>query len=151
MAKKKVEIWMDTQVIIYALRTNKELSPAARDLIRKAGEGMFTLKLSPLIVDECVFVLMGKQFELNKEQVKTVLTSFINLKGVECEEKSVIEETLSDYSRKEIDFIDAYLHAHARSVKPKDIVSVNIQEFRNLGAAAQTLEDVIKALDKGGN
>ena len=136
---KKTEIWLDTNIIIYFLRENKEYSPQARQLVQEAATGKYILKISPLIISECVFVLMGSQFRRTKQEITLVLTSFINLKGVECEEKSVVEESLTQYSRKGIDFIDAYLAAHAKQVTPPHVISINI----NMGVKVETPEQLL--------
>ncbi|MBP2115195.1 PIN domain-containing protein [Paenibacillus silagei] len=138
MTRKKTEIWIDTNIIIYALRTNKDFSPQARQLITAAAEGEYMLKVSPIIVSECVFVLMGKQFNVKKAQVKEALTSFINLKGIECEEKAVIEEALDQFSKKGIDFVDAYLAAHAKAITPAHVITLNVKDFLKLGVTVQT-------------
>ncbi|MFB5760054.1 PIN domain-containing protein [Paenibacillus medicaginis] len=138
MTKKKTEIWIDTNIIIYALRTNKEHSPQARQLVQAAPQGEFTLKVSPLIISECVFVLMGKQFREKKEVIKQALISFINLKGIDCEEKAVVEEALEQYSKKGIDFTDAYLAAHAKAVSPAHVITINVKDFLKLGVNVQT-------------
>lgn len=107
--------------------------------MQEAATGKYILKISPLIISECVFVLMGSQFRRTKQEITLVLTSFINLKGVECEEKSVVEESLTQYSRKGIDFIDAYLAAHAKQVTPPHVISINI----NMGVKVETPEQLL--------
>ncbi|MGB8957120.1 MAG: PIN domain-containing protein [Tumebacillaceae bacterium] len=138
----KVETWLDTNIIIYFLRENKEFSPAARQLVADAMEGKITLKVLPLVIAECVFVLMGPQFGRKKQEIALALTSFINLKGIEAEEKSVIEEALSNYSKKGIDFTDAFIAAHARAVTPAHVVTVNLKDFLHLGVRAERPEEV---------
>ena len=39
------------------------------------------------------------------------------------EEKSVIQTSLSNYAKKNVDFIDAYLVAHAKENPPEEIVT----------------------------
>ncbi|WP_163969761.1 type II toxin-antitoxin system VapC family toxin [Oceanobacillus halotolerans] len=73
---------------------------------------------------------MGKQFRAKKETIKKALISFINIPGVVAEEKNVIEETLYNYSSKGIDFTDAYIAAHARSIKPPHIITENIKDLK---------------------
>ena len=58
----------------------------------------------------------------------------------------MVEETLNHYSRKKIDFVDAYLAAHARFVTPANIVTVNIKDFKNLDVSARTPEEIIQKL-----
>lgn len=137
-------VWIDTNVIIYYLRNNKDFTPKVQALVEEAKNGIIELKVSPLVISECVFVLMGKQFNTTKDKVKLALISFINMKGVFCEEKSVIEEALNNYARKGIDFIDAYIAAHARSVKPAHVYTENIRDFKGLNVLAEVVPDVKK-------
>ncbi|CRI74822.1 Uncharacterised protein [Chlamydia trachomatis] len=87
---------------------------------------------------------MGKNFNVNKEKVKTALISFINLPGVITEEKNVIEEALNNYAKKGIDFTDAYIAAHARSVTPAHIITENIKDFKGLNVLAEITPEIVK-------
>lgn len=135
---KHQEIWIDTNVVIYALRTHKEFSPAVRQMIQDAETGKFTLKLCPMVISECVFVLGGRQFRANKQDIRLALKTFIHLKGVECEEAAVIEEALDQFVQTGIDFVDAYLAAHAKAVTPAHVVTLNVKDFLRLGVSVQT-------------
>ncbi len=135
-------VWIDTNIIIYYLKANKKFTPKVRALVEDAGQGNIVLKISPLVIAECVFVLMGKDFNTKKDVVRDVLKSFINLKGIHMEEKSVIEESLENFAKKGIDFTDAYIAAHARSVKPAHIITENIKDFRGLNVLAEVMEDL---------
>lgn len=134
----KAEIWLDANIIIYFLTEHAEFSEPARQLVEQATAGQFTLKVMPLILSEVCYVLTGKLFGLQKERVSLVLKSFINLRGIECEEKSVIEETLDHFALKGIDFADAYMTAHAKAVTPAHVVSHNVKDFLKLGIAVDT-------------
>ncbi|WP_373895041.1 PIN domain-containing protein [Virgibacillus natechei] len=139
----KVEaVWIDTNIIIYYLKTNKNFTPKVKALVQEAQKGNIQLKIPALVISECVFVLMGKQFNTTKKQVKTALLSFINLPGVIAEEESVIEEALKNYEKKGIDFIDAYIAAHARSVKPARIITENIRDFKGLNVLAEVVPEI---------
>lgn len=140
MAKVK-SVWIDTNIIIYYLKSNKDFTPKVRVLVEEAKKGNIELKVSPLVISECVFVLMGKQFNAKKEQIRTALISFINIPGIVCEEKSVIEEALNNYVRKGIDFTDAYIAAHARSVQPAHIITENIKDFKGLNVLAEIVPE----------
>jgi predicted nucleic-acid-binding protein len=148
---QKQEIWLDTNIIIYTLRHNKEYSETAKQLITEAGDGNFTLKLSPLIVAECVWVLMGPDFRLDKNKVAEVVMKFMNLKGIETEEKEVLEEALTNFTKKGIDFTDAYLVAHAKAVTPSHEVSVNVRHFIKLGVKVSKPADIVVSVPNDKN
>lgn len=137
MAHRK-EIWIDTNIIIYVLRTNKDYSAQSRQLVTEAAQGNLVLKVSPLVISECVIVLMGQQFRETRDTIKSLLISFINLKGVECEEKAVVEEALIQFAKQRIDFVDAYLAAHAKAVTPAHIVTMNVKDFLQLAVTVET-------------
>lgn len=134
-------VWIDTNIIIYYLRYNKNFSPKVQELITAANNGEFKLKISPMVISECVFVLMGKQFYCKKQEIKMALSSFINMPGVEMEEKEVILEALDNYSKKGIDFTDAYIAAHAKSLTPAYVVTENIKDFKGLNVTVETTVD----------
>jgi predicted nucleic acid-binding protein len=134
----KIEVWLDANIIIYFLTQHAEFSEPARQLVFEATEGKITLKLIPLILNEVAFVLTGKVFNQKKSDVILALKSFINLKGIDCEEKSVVEETLDLFGKGGIDFADAYLTAHAKAVTPAHVVSHNVKDFLKLGIKVQT-------------
>ncbi len=135
-------VWIDTNIIIYYLKQNKEFTPKVKALVEDANQGNIVLKISPLVIAECVFVLMGRNFSTKKEVIRDVLKSFINLKGIHMEEKNVIEESLENFAKKGIDFTDAYIAAHARSVKPAHVITENIKDFRGLNVTVEVMEDL---------
>lgn len=117
----------------------------ARKLVSEAMNGAFLLKITPIVIAECVFVLMGKQFNLKKQDTSTLLISFINLKGIEMEEKEVIERALIQFVKKGIDFADAYIAEHARAVTPHHVASVNVKDFVKLGITVSTPDDLLNS------
>ncbi|MFK7692815.1 PIN domain-containing protein [Paenibacillus sp. HJGM_3] len=139
----RTEIWLDTNIIIYVLRTNEQFSPQSRKLVKDAEAGSFVLKISPVVIHECVFVLLGRQFGIPKAFVRDALISFINLRGVDCEEKAVVEEALNSFVRKGIDFGDAYLAAHAKAVTPAHVVTYNVKDFLQLGVLVETPDQLM--------
>lgn len=135
-------VWIDTNIIIYYLKESKEFTPKVKALVDDTIQGNIILKISPLVIAECVFVLKGRSFQTKKEVIRDVLKSFINIKGVYMEEKGVIEESLDNFAKKGIDFTDAYIAAHARSIKPAHIITENMKDFRGLNVLAEVMEDI---------
>ncbi|MBP3038571.1 PIN domain-containing protein [Bacillaceae bacterium Marseille-Q3522] len=135
-------VWIDTNIIIYFLKTNRHFTPKIKALFEEANMGNIQLKISPLVISECVFVLMGKQFNVTKDKIKMALISLINLPGIFAEEKDVMEETLNNFARKGIDFTDAYIAAHARAVKPAHIITENIKDFKGLNVFAEIVPEI---------
>lgn len=145
MTGKVKSVWLDTNVIIYYLHgKHPDFSPKAQGLINEARQGNIELKVCSLVISECVFVLMGRDFRKTKEEIKNILISFINIPGIVMDEKSVIEESLKNFSKKGIDFTDAYISAHARLNKPAHIITENIKDFKGLNVLAEVIPEVTK-------
>ncbi|MHB1630572.1 MAG: PIN domain-containing protein [Bacilli bacterium] len=136
-------VWIDTNVIIYFLKKNRDFSPAVRKLVAESNAGALILRVTPIVISECVFVLMGKQFNAKKQDVANSLLSFIHLKGIELEEREVVEQALIEYSKKGVDFEDAYIAEHAKKRRPPHVVSVNVKDFRKLGVLIQTPDELL--------
>ena len=145
--KGRLVLWVDTNVIVYFLRTNKDFSPSVRELVRQAETGRFLLKISPLVIAECAFVLMGPQFRRTKTQIVEVLTAFGRLKGVEMADRSNVECALARFAEPGIDFTDAYLAELAKADPACGIVSVDIRHMSRLGADAKTPRDWLADVD----
>lgn len=69
--------------------------------------------------------MLASFYEADLQEISDVLIKFTNSIGVETEEKSVVQQALRDYAEKNVDFIDAYIAAHAKA--------------RHLGQALQTI------------
>lgn len=57
------------------------------------------------------------------------------------EEKKVIEEALNNFSKKNIDFADAYIAAHAKSKLPPNVITENVKDFMGLDVFAEVMPD----------
>ncbi|EGW41166.1 pilT domain protein [Desulfosporosinus sp. OT] len=114
---------MDTNVIIRIITGDpKELAQEAEEMIRKVEMGELVLRLSALVVAECCWVLESF-YEAHPSDIADVLLKFTNAIGVETDEKSVVQQSLHDFSTKKVDFVDAYIAAHAKANPPEDVVT----------------------------
>lgn len=117
------KLWIDTNVIIQIITGDPiELAEEAGEMIQKVEAGELILRLTPLVVAECCWVL-ASFYEAKSSDISDVLLKFTNGIGVETEEKSVVQQALRDYAEKNVDFIDAYIAAHAKMNPPEDVVT----------------------------
>ena len=144
-------VWIDTNIIIYFLRANRDFTPSVKIVIDQANAGMYTLKVTPVVIGECVYVLMGKNFNIKKTDVATSLISFINMKGVEMEEKDVVEKALNQFAKKGVDYADAYIAEHAKAMMPPSILSVNVKDFMKLGISVYTPTELMSTNESQDN
>lgn len=129
----KNTVWIDTNVIIrFITADHPEMTMETADLMQKAETGQITLKVAAIIVAECCWVLQSAHYNFSSHDIATVLISFINADGIETEEKETVLKALEQYSRHSVDFIDAYLAEHARSVGPGYVTTFNSKHFTKL-------------------
>lgn len=120
MARK---LWIDTNVIIRIMTGDpKELAEEVEKMIQKVEAGELILRLTPLVVAECCCVL-ASYYQADPYDISVALLKFTNGIGVETEEKAVVQQALRDYAEKNVDFVDAYIAAHAKLNPPEDVVT----------------------------
>ncbi|MFZ3102702.1 MAG: PIN domain-containing protein [Desulfitobacteriaceae bacterium] len=116
-------LWLDTNVIIRIITGDpQEMAQGAEDLILKVEMGELGLRLSAIVVAECCWVLESF-YEAQPADISEALLKFTNAIGVETEEKAVVQQALLDFSVKKVDFVDAYIAAHAKANPPEDVVT----------------------------
>jgi len=126
------KLWIDSNVIIRIITGDpKDLAEEAEEMIHKVEAGELILRLTPLVVAECCWVL-ASFYEAEPNDISDALLKFTNGIGVETEEKSVVQQALRDYAEKNVDFIDAYIAAHAKLNPPEDVVTWD-RHFKRLG------------------
>lgn len=117
------KLWLDTNVIIRIITGDpRELADEAEKMIQKVEGGELILRLTPLVIAECCWVL-SSYYEADPEDISEALFKFTNGIGVETEEKLIVQKALRDYAAKNVDFIDAYIAAHAKANPPEDVVT----------------------------
>ena len=116
-------LWLDTNVIIRIITGDpQEMAQEAEDLIVKVEMGELVLRLSAIVVAECCWVLESF-YEAQPTDITDTLLKFTNAIGVETEEKPVVQQALLDFSAKKVDFVDAYIAAHAKANPSEDVVT----------------------------
>lgn len=120
MARK---LWIDTNVIIRIITGDpKDLAEEAEEMIQKVEAGELVLRLTPLVVAECCWVL-ASFYEADPADIGEALIKFTNSIGVETEEKDVVQQALRYYMDRNVDFVDTYIAAHAKVNPPEDVVT----------------------------
>lgn len=106
---------VDTNLIIRFL-TGEPEKPAvrAKDLFAANESGELTLKVVSLVVAEVVFVLSGKVYGYDRDEVVSALIPFLQSPSLDVEKREVVLLALKLFRDHPIDYVDACLAAEAR-------------------------------------
>jgi len=107
-------VWVDANVVLRLLTGQpKGQARAAAALMARADAGELRLRLCPLVVAEVVWVLTSA-YDVSRERVADVLTSFLASGGLVVEEGMLLVAALAQMAEQRVDFVDAYLAAKVR-------------------------------------
>ncbi len=109
------------------------MTPEVAEFMKRAEDGQISLKIASMVIAECCWVLQSPHYNFLPQDIASVLTSLVTANGIDMDEKDVILEALDNYSTFNVDFIDAYLAAHAKAKGPSYIATYNTKDFRKLG------------------
>lgn len=113
-AESPPEVWVDANVVLRLLTGQPEgQARAAAALMARADAGELRLRLCPLVVAEVVWVL-GSAYDVPREQIADVLTSFLVSGGLVVEEGMLLVAALAQMAEQRVDFVDAYLAVKAQ-------------------------------------
>ena len=124
------DLWVDANVFLRFLTGEPpDLAQRALRLMQQAERGEVTLKLSPIVVAEVVWVL-GSFYRYPRNQIAEVLLPLVTAEGVVLEESEQVVAALERMATANVDFIDAYLAEVARR-EGGSVVSFD-RDFRRL-------------------
>jgi len=103
---------VDTNLVIRFLTGEPEKqAKLAAQFFRASETEKATLRFCPIVVAEVVFVLTGKVYGFPRKQVAEKLLQFLRNPSFKVQEIDVLEKALELFSKRKIDFADAYLAA----------------------------------------
>jgi predicted nucleic-acid-binding protein len=130
----KIRYWLDTNIIIRFITGDHEaMLLEITTLMQQAENGNVILKVSPLVVAECCWVLQSAHYDFTPSDISRVLSSFVLAEGIETDELDTVLYALDQYSTAQVDFIDAYLAALSRTDQIA-VITYNIKDFRKMHA-----------------
>lgn len=110
-----IYLWVDANVILRFLTGDPpKMAARALELMKRAEKGDIGLRVSHLIVAEIVWVL-SSFYRYAKSQIAEILISFLSSDGIFVESSALLIQALQDMAEQNVDFIDAYLAALART------------------------------------
>ncbi|MEW9673989.1 PIN domain-containing protein [Ammoniphilus sp. 3BR4] len=122
---------LDTNIIIrFLANDHPEHSPRARILFEKMTNNELSFILDSIVIAECVYVLSGKYYGYSRSDIAEWLTKVIE--HCEVDNKDVLLQALSNYSRYNTDFADAYLASLAEHTGTM-VATFNRKDFNKMG------------------
>jgi predicted nucleic acid-binding protein len=105
---------VDTNLVIRFLTGEPEKqAELAAGFFQSSEADRITLQFCPIVVAEVVFVLTGKIYGYRRKTVAEKLLQFLRNPAFKVQELEVMEQALDLFSKRKIDFADAYLAALA--------------------------------------
>ncbi|THE13132.1 PIN domain-containing protein [Bacillus timonensis] len=135
---------LDANVIIRFLTNDDEIqSPLSYKVFERAVHGKYTLVISPLIVAECTWVLQMNRYGYTKADIADKFTQLILSPGIKSIDEETILKSLQDFSKHNVDFIDAYLSNISIFNNKYPIVTWNKKDFNRLGCEFFIPENIV--------
>ncbi len=123
-------LWVDANVILRFITGDPpEMAAKTLELMTRAEKGEIGLRLSHIVLAEIVWVL-SSFYKYPKKDIAESLTFFICADGIYPENQDLLIQALKDMANKNVDFVNAYLAALARS-REEGICSFD-NDFRKL-------------------
>ena len=102
---------IDANIILrYLLADNKQQYETSKKLFSAALKGEITLFIKEIVLAEVVYVL-EKVYKVEKNEISSILSDLVNMKGIKAENKKTLLEALKIYKNKNLDIVDCILCA----------------------------------------
>lgn len=107
-------LWVDANVLIrFLTRDPAGMAEKAREVMVRAEQGELELALSPLVLAEAVWTLKSF-YGFDRHEIAHALIPLMTADGISTDAPAVLVEALEHFRDRNVDFVDAYLAAHAR-------------------------------------
>jgi predicted nucleic-acid-binding protein len=104
---------LDTNTIIrYLVGTPQDQFSKMEVVMKDAARGSVSLKLCPMVLAECVFVL-GSFYDQSRKEISNNLISFVNAVEIHSDNPKELILSLEIFGKQKLDFVDCYLAARS--------------------------------------
>ncbi len=117
--------FLDTNIILrHITQDNPEQGARSYHLLQQLATGALEATTCEAVILEAVFVLSSKAlYNLPRNQIRDVVTSFVSLQGLKLPYKRVYARALELYASSNLDFADAVIVAHMERVRSTEVIS----------------------------
>ncbi|MBD2578643.1 PIN domain-containing protein [Oscillatoria sp. FACHB-1406] len=124
------DLWVDANILLRLLTGEPpELAQRALRLVQRAERGEVTLRLSPMVVAEIIWVL-SSFYRYSRTEIAEVLLPLIVAEGIIAEQAEQTIAAIERMAAVNVDFMDAFLAEVAR--KEGGAVASFDRDFRRL-------------------
>ncbi|HAG09733.1 MAG TPA: PIN domain nuclease [Desulfotomaculum sp.] len=110
-----VYAWIDANVILRFITGDpQEMAEKVLELMARAEKGEVALRLSHIVAAEVVWVL-SSFYKYSKGEIAETMITFISADGICPDNPALLIQALKDMADNNVDFVDAYLAAIART------------------------------------
>ncbi len=110
------EAIVDTNVLLrHLLQDNPGQAQAATHLLERIESGEIDAALSVIAIAEAVWVLQGRQYGLQRDDIRAGLSQITQIANLRVPERDTILQALELYAAHRVDFADGYFAALTRS------------------------------------
>lgn len=103
-----MKIFVDTNIFLrYLTKDDPTKYEKCKDIFRKALEGKVALATSGIVITELIWTLLS-YYKVPKADVVELISIIVSTGNLYIPDKDIITDALVLYSRKNIDYIDAY-------------------------------------------
>ena len=103
-----MKMFVDTNIFLrYLTKDDPSKYEKCKDLFKKAIEGKITLATSGMVIAELIWTLLS-YYKVPKADVIEMVSIIVGTENLFIPEVDIIADALVLYSRKNIDYIDAY-------------------------------------------
>ena len=100
--------FIDTNIFLrYLTKDDPSKYDKCREIFKKAIEGKITLVTSGMVIAELIWTLLS-YYKIAKADIVEKVTIIVTTENLYIPDKNIIADALVLYSRKNIDYIDAY-------------------------------------------
>ena len=113
----------DTNIFLrYLTRDDPVKYERCRDIFKKAIEGKILLATSGMVIAELIWTLLS-YYKVPKSEIVEKISIIINMENLYIPDEKIITDALVLYSRKNIDYIDAYNTVLMKNYRINEIYS----------------------------
>ena len=106
--------WLDTNVVVrYLTGAPDHLAQRARRILARAEAGEITLRLTPIVVAEIVWVLRSV-YGREPGEIAAGLSALLRADGIAAEQHDTVVEALDLMMQRNVAFPDAFIAVSAR-------------------------------------